>query len=65
MIAPVMQMRKKYYDENGVLIQDPDYEPPPGSYIYSTRRGDFVFPMEGRLLTVTSEDSDPAAQPDE
>ena len=48
-----------YLDEHGAMITDPDYTPPPGSYIYSTRRGDFVFPMEGKLLTVTSEDSYP------
>ena len=65
MIAPVMQMKNIYFDENGCLIEDQNYTPPPGSYIYSTRCGDFVFPMEGRLVTVTSEDPDPAAQPDE
>lgn len=56
---------KVYLDEFGNVIADPAYVPPPGSYIYSTRRGDFVFPMEGSLLTVTSEEPEPAAQPDE
>ena len=53
---------KVFLDESGAVITDPDYTPPPGSYIYSTRRGDFVFPMEGKMLTVTSEDPDPEAE---
>ncbi len=56
---------KVYFDEFGTLIDDPAYTPPPGSYVYSTRRGDFVFPAESQLLTVTSEDPDPAGSPPE
>lgn len=47
---------KIYLDEHGRRIEDPSYTPPPGSFVYSTRRGDFVFPMDGKLLTVTAED---------
>ena len=56
---------KVYFDEFGTLIDDPAYTPPPGSYVYSTRRGDFVFPAEGRLFTVTSEEPSPADSPPE
>lgn len=50
---------KLYLDEYGNRISDPAYTPPPGSFIYSTRRGDFVFPQCGKILTLTAEAPDP------
>lgn len=50
---------KIYLDESGRIIDDPAYTPPPDAFVYSTRRGDYVFPMAGKLLTVTAEDPDP------
>lgn len=50
-----------YLDEYGNRIEDPDYTPPPGSFVYGTRRGNFVFPPAGKILTVTAEDPDPSA----
>ncbi len=46
---------KIYLDEYGRRIEDPAYTPPPGSFVYSTRRGDFVFPTEGKILTIAAE----------
>ena len=54
---------KKYYDEFGNLIEDPAAALAGNVYVYSTRRGDFIFPIEGKLLTVTSEDPDPSPAP--
>jgi len=53
---------KKYYDEFGNVIEDPAAALADNVYVYSTRRGDFIFPIEGKLLTVTSEDPDPAPE---
>ena len=54
---------KPFFDEYGNRIEDPTYTPPPGSYIYSTRRGSFVFPQDGKILTITAENGgDPDGQ---
>ncbi len=55
---------KTYLDEHGCVIDSPSAVA--GSvYIYSTSRGDFVFPVEGRLLALNAErdeeDPDPRA----
>lgn len=49
---------KTYFNEFGDVIDDPSYTPPPDAFVYSTRRGDYVFPMAGKLLTVTAEGPD-------
>ena len=50
---------KIYLDESGHVIDTPGYTPPPDAFVYSTRRGDFVFPNLAKILTVT--DKDPEA----
>ena len=52
---------KIYLDENGRRIEDPEAALAGSVYVYSTKRGDFVFPLEGKLLTLTAEDPDPPA----
>ena len=47
-----------YLDESGRIIDDPAYTPPPDAILYRTRRGTFVFPIPGTILTCTAEDPD-------
>ena len=47
---------KTYLDESGHVIDTPGYVPPPDAFVYSTRRGDFVFPNMAKILTVTDKD---------
>ncbi len=55
-------MMKTYLDEHGRVIDSPAAVG--GSvYIYSTSRGDFVFPVEGRLLTLTAEHDEEGQDP--
>ncbi len=54
---------KTYLNEFGDVIEDPAAALAGNVYVYSTKRGDFIFPIEGKLLTVTSEDPDPPPAP--
>lgn len=47
---------KTYLDENGRVIENPEAALAGNVFVYSTRRGDFIFPLEGRQLTVTAEE---------
>lgn len=49
---------KIYYDEYGDLIEDPAAVLGQNVYVYSTRRGDFVFPIEHRLPLIAAEEKD-------
>lgn len=54
---------KTYLNELGDVIEDPAAALADNVYVYSTKRGDFIFPIEGKLLTVTSEEPDPSPAP--
>lgn len=47
---------KVYYNEHGDLIEDPAAALAGNVYVYSTRRGDFVFPVEQQLPVIAAED---------
>ena len=49
---------KKYYDEFGNVIEDPAAALADNVYVYSTRRGDFVFPIEQHLMMIAAEDQE-------
>ena len=49
---------KIYYDEFGNVIEDPAAALADNVYVYSTRRGDFVFPIEQRLPLIAAEDQE-------
>lgn len=47
---------KTYLDEYGNEISDPAAALAGNVFVYSTKRGDFVFPVEGKLPTIAAED---------
>ncbi|MBR3008352.1 MAG: hypothetical protein IKI35_05585 [Stomatobaculum sp.] len=49
---------KTYYDEHGDLIEDPAAALADNVYVYSTRRGDFIFPIEHRLPLIAAEEKE-------
>ena len=49
---------RTYLDEHGAVIDNPAVALSGNVFVYSTRRGDFVFPIEGRLLTISSEEKE-------
>ncbi|MBQ7534103.1 MAG: hypothetical protein IJT43_00610 [Stomatobaculum sp.] len=50
---------KIYLDEYGNVIEDPALALAGNVYVYGTKRGDFVFPIDGKILTLTAEDPEP------
>ena len=49
---------KIYLDENGRRIEDPAEALAGNVFVYSTKRGDFVFPIEHRLPLIAAEEKD-------
>lgn len=49
---------KTYYNEFGDVIEDPAAALADNVYVYSTRRGDFVFPIEQRLQIIAAEEKE-------